>query len=320
MSVRAIHKNERQVLEKQMAKGKDISMRQLRYLVAAADAGQFSQAALKVHVSQSAITAAVLQLEETLGVSLFERLPYGVALTAEGHKFAQHARHILDTLQDALSEPLFLSHAMQGVVRVGASYTVLGYFLPALLARFKRSYPQVEIDLMDMDRESIEAAVADGRLDLGLAIISNSPDLSRFEHHVLIRSRRQLWLASQHPLMAATSITLEDVARHAYILATVDEGSVSTSRYWEARGLTPDVAFRTSSMEALRGLVAHGFGVTILSDMLYRAWSLEGKKIEARPLADAIPPMELGLIWRPETALPEPAQAFRQFLIMTCAS
>lgn len=114
MSVRAIHKNERQVLEKQMAKGKDISMRQLRYFVAAADAGQFSQAALKVHVSQSAITAAVLQLEETLGVSLFERLPYGVALTAEGHKFAQHARHILDTLQDALSEPLFLSHAMQG--------------------------------------------------------------------------------------------------------------------------------------------------------------------------------------------------------------
>src|SRR5690606_34869561 len=190
-----------------------------------------------------AITAAVLQLEETLGVSLFERLPYGVALTAEGHKFAQHARHILDTLQDALSEPLFLSHAMQGVVRVGASYTVLGYFLPALLARFKRSYPQVEIDLIDMDRESIEAAVADGRLDLGLAIISNSPDLSRFEHHVLIRSRRQLWLASQHPLMAATSISLEDVARHAYILATVDEGSVSTSRYWETRGLAPDVAF-----------------------------------------------------------------------------
>lgn len=232
MSVRAIHKNERQVLEKQMAKGKDISMRQLRYFVAAADAGQFSQAALKVHVSQSAITAAVLQLEETLGVSLFERLPYGVALTAEGHKFAQHARHILDTLQDALSEPLFLSHAMQGVVRVGASYTVLGYFLPALLARFKRSYPQVEIDLIDMDRESIEAAVGDGRLDLGLAIISNSPDLSRFEHHVLIRSRRQLWLASQHPLMAATSITLEDVARHAYILATVDEGNVSTRRYW----------------------------------------------------------------------------------------
>ncbi len=303
-----------------MARAKDISMRQLRYFVAAADAGQFSQAAFKVHVSQSAITAAVLQLEETLGVALFERLPYGVALTAEGNKFAQHARHILDTLQDALSEPLFLSHAMQGTVRVGASYTVLGYFLPSLLARFKRSYPQVEIDLVDMDRESIEAAVAGGTLDVGLTIVSNAPDLLRFEHHVLIRSRRQLWLASQHPLMAAKSITLEDVARHAYILATVDEADTSTLRYWQSRGLEPDVAFRTSSIEALRGLVAHGFGLTILSDMLYRAWSLEGKKIEIRPLVDAVPPLELGLIWLPEAQLSDPAQAFRQFLIMGCAS
>jgi DNA-binding transcriptional LysR family regulator len=52
--------------------------------------------------------------------------------------------------------------------------------------------------------------------------------------------------------------------------------------------------------------------------MLYRAWSLEGKKIDIRPLADAIPPMELGLIWHPQNSLSEPAQAFRQFLIMAC--
>lgn len=303
-----------------MAKGNDISLRQLRYFVAAADAGQFSQAALKVHVSQSAVTAAVLQLEEALGVSLFDRLRYGVELTAEGHKFAQHARHMLDTLQDALSEPLFLSHAMEGVVRVGASYTVLGYFLPALLARFKRSYPQVEIDLIDMDRSTIEASIADGSLDLGLTIVSNARNLHLFEHYVLIRSRRQLWLSSQHPLMSVPSISLEEVAKYPYILATVDEGEVSTSRYWQSQGLAPKVAFSTSSMEALRGLVAHGFGVSILSDMLYRAWSLEGKKIDIRPLSDAIPPMELGLIWRPDSVLPSPAEAFRQFLIMACAS
>lgn len=303
-----------------MAKGNDISLRQLRYFVAAADAGQLSQAAIKVHVSQSAITAAVLQLEDVLGVSLFERLPHGVALTAEGHKFVQHARHILDTLQDALSEPLFLSHAMEGVVRVGASYTVLGYFLPSLLARFKRSYPQIEIDLVDMDRGSIEQAVAEGSLDLGLVIVSNTRNLHLFDHHVLIRSPRRLWLSSQHPLASAASISLADVATHAYILATVDEGDVSTTRYWQDQQLTPQVAFRTSSMEALRGLVAHGFGVTILSDMLYRGWSLEGKKIDIRPLSDAIPPMELGLIGHPEKLLSAPAQAFRQFLIMACTN
>lgn len=303
-----------------MIKGKDVSMRQLRYFVAAADAGQFSQAALKVHVSQSAITAAVQHLEETMGVSLFDRLPYGVTLTAEGNKFAQHARHILETLQDALSEPLFLSHSTRGSVRVGASYTLLGYFLPALLARFKRNYPQVEIELVDIDRHSIEQAVNNGDLDLGLVIVSNTPSLNVFSHQVLIRSRRQLWLAIQHPLMTASSINLEDVAQHAYILATVDEGDSSTFRYWASRGLAPNVAFRTSSMEALRGMVGHGFGVAILSDMLYRPWSLEGKRIEARPLTDVIPPMELGLIWRPDKQLSISAQVFRQFLIMACTS
>lgn len=301
-----------------MASSKDISMRQLRYFVAAATTGRFSQAALDVHVSQSAITSAVAQLEESLGVNLFERQPYGVALTAEGHRFLQHARHILDTLNDALKEPLFLSHTQEGVVRVGATYAVLGYFLPSLLARFKRSYPQVDIDLVDMDRPSIEQAVLEGRLDLGLIIVSNSEAIDRFEHYVLIRSRRQLWLASHHPLMTKPDITLKDVAEHAYILGTVEEGEASTQRYWQARGLEPRVAFRTSSMESVRGLVAHGFGVTILSDMVFRTWSLEGKKIEVRPLNDAVPPMELGLIWKPDTELPTAAEAFRQFLIQAC--
>ncbi|ENA29899.1 hypothetical protein HMPREF1487_08153 [Pseudomonas sp. HPB0071] len=301
-----------------MASSKDISMRQLRYFVAAATTGRFSQAALDVHVSQSAITSAVAQLEENLGVNLFERQPYGVALTAEGHRFLQHARHILDTLNDALKEPLFLSHTQEGVVRVGATYAVLGYFLPSLLARFKRSYPQVDIDLVDMDRPSIEQAVLEGRLDLGLIIVSNSEAIDRFEHYVLIRSRRQLWLASHHPLMTKPDITLKDVAEHAYILGTVEEGEASTQRYWHARGLEPKVAFRTSSMESVRGLVAHGFGVTILSDMVFRTWSLEGKKIEVRPLNDAVPPMELGLIWKPDTELPTAAEAFRQFLIQAC--
>lgn len=293
----------------------DISMRQLRYFVAAAEAGQFSQAATAVHVSQSAVTAAVGQLEAMLQVQLFERLPHGVRLTAEGHKFYQHARHILDTLQDALSQPLFMSHSLKGTVRVGASYTVLGYFLPNLLARFKRSYPAIEIDLIDMDRASIERGVGDGSLEFGLTIVSNLDARQHFERHVLMRSRRQLWLGSGHPLLAAQSVCLRDVAEHAYIVTTVDEGEVSARRYWSAAGLEPRVVFKTSSMEALRGLVAHGFGVTILSDMVYRPWSLEGKKIELRPIEDPIPPMELGLIWREEALRSLAARSFQQFLL-----
>lgn len=299
---------------------KEITLRQFRYFAAAAETGQFSMAATAEHVSQSAITNAVLMLEQQLGVRLFDRLPHGVALTAEGHRLHQRARQILDAVQDTLREPRFQAHNLQGKVRLAASYTVLGYLLPGLLARFRTNYPDVDFDLHDMDRPGIEQAVLSGEIELGIGLLSNIEKLPRFAHHTLIRSRRQLWASPSHPLLALPRLTLKDIAAHPYILLTVDEGERSTLRYWRSKRLAPSIAFRTSSMEALRGLVAHGFGVTVLSDMVYRPWSLEGRQIEARPIADGVPDMEVGLLWQPGRKLEKAADALREFLIHTSGS
>ena len=299
---------------------KEITLRQFRYFVAAAETGQFSMAATAEHVSQSAITNAVLTLEQRLAVRLFDRLPHGVALTAEGHLFHQHARQILDSVEDALREPRFQVHGLKGSVRLAASYTVLGYFLPGLLARFRTNYPDIELDLLDRDRPEIEKAVLSGDIELGIALLSNLERPQRFARHTLIRSRRQLWTSATHPLLATERPSLRDIAAYPYILITVDEAESSTMRYWRSRKQAPNVAFRTSSMEALRGLVAHGFGVTVLSDMVYRPWSLEGKEIAARPIADAVPDMEVGMLWQPGRKLEKPADALREFLIHACGS
>ncbi|MGH8384264.1 MAG: LysR family transcriptional regulator [Pseudomonas sp.] len=298
-----------------MPNPRDFTLRQLRYFAAAAETSQFSQAATNTHVSQSAITTAISQLEANLGGSLFERLPYGVRLTLEGHRFLERTRVILNAVDDAVTEPLGGSTSLSGVVRVGACYTVLGYYLPSLLARFRRNYPDIVFDLHDLDRLSIEQGVAAGTLDLGLIISSNADRQLPLEKAVLMRSRRQVWLAADHPLMAHKSISLKNMAAYPYLMLTVDEGETSTTRYWKQAGITPEIAFRTGSMEALRGLVANGFGVTVLSDMVYRAWSLEGRRLETRPLSDAIPDMELGLIWKDEVLVSEPVQALHQFLM-----
>lgn len=298
----------------------NLSLKQLRYFAAAAELGQFSMAARQLHVSQSVVTTAIAQLETILGADLFERLPHGVALTAIGHRFHQHVSHALDTLQDALGEPLFFGEALSGVVRVGASYAVLGYFLPGLLARFRRDYPNVVFDLIDMDRASIERGVAEGELDVGLCITSNMEPDSTLRRQVLARSRRQLWLAQDHPLASLAQIRLVDIAPYPYIMLTVDEGEVSSMRYWEAAGQRPNIAFRTSTLEALRGLVAHGFGVTILSDIVYRPLSLEGRRIDNRMLADVVPPMEVGVISRRDKPLAPVPHAFQQFLVYACSA
>jgi len=299
---------------------KEVTLRQFRYFVAAAETGQFSMAGTAEHVSQSAITNAVLALEQRLAVRLFERQPHGVALTAEGHLFYQHARQILDSVEDALREPRFQVHGLRGSVRLAASYTVLGYFLPGLLARFRTNYPDIEFDLHDMDRPGIEQAVLAGEIELGIALLSNLSEPKRFARHTLMRSRRQLWTSANHPLLAIEQPSLRDIAAYPYILITVDEAEESTLRYWRSQKLAPNVAFRTSSMEALRGLVAHGFGVTVLSDVVYRPWSLEGRQIEARPIANAVPDMEVGMLWQPGRKLEKPADALREFLIHACGS
>ncbi|GGD72830.1 LysR family transcriptional regulator [Caballeronia grimmiae] len=292
----------------------DITIRQLRYFVAAAQSGQISMAAANEHVSQSAVTNAVSSLESALGTRLFERLPHGVALTLDGHDFYNHARHVLDSLSDALHKSRSRSKEAQGTVRIGASYTVLGYFLPEVLARFAASYPQVHFELHDLDRATLEASVASGGIDVGVAILSNLESIGRFEHRSLVISPRKLWVAPSHPLAKIQRPTLRDIAAHRYIMLTVDEGEESALRYWKKVTPQPDVFLRTGSMEALRGLVSHGFGVTILSEMVFRPWSLEGKRIEAREIADPVPQMDVGMLWKKGSPLSPAASAFVDFL------
>lgn len=295
----------------------NLTLRQLRYFCAVARAGQVSLAAIEENVSQSTISNSVIAIEEELGIRLFDRLAQGVSLTPEGQDFLRHAHHILESVREAVESPRFKERSLRGKVRIAASYTLLGYFLPEQMARFRASYPDVGIEVLDMKREEVEAAVLAGEVDLGLVILSNVVEPQRFGHTVLIRSRRQLWLAPDHELARLRLPSLHDIAGHPYILLTADEGERSAHGYWSKEGLTPNVTLRTGSLEAMRGMVGHGFGVTILSDMVYRPWSLEGRRIESRPLAESIPSMDVGLLWRQEEEFSEAAQALQQFLIQT---
>src|SRR5690606_34272498 len=114
-----------------------ISLRQIRYFVATAEQGQISQAAVDLAISQSAITTAIKELERELGSALFLRSPQGMELTASGRQFLFHAYEILAKLQEATSVAL-PANDLEGSLTVAATYTVIGYFLPAHLEKLKR--------------------------------------------------------------------------------------------------------------------------------------------------------------------------------------
>ena len=291
-----------------------ITLRQIRYFIATADRGQVSQAATEVNVAQSAITTAIQQLEAELGVNLFTRHNAGLTLTLEGTRFLQHARTIMAAVNAAETAPLSTLSTMSGSVKVGVSYTVAGYFLPRHYARFARTYPNIEVEIFEMSRQDIESGLNKGSLDLAVMLVSNIQDSENLSHETLLRSHRRLWLPVEHTLLRSSTIRLTDIVSLPYIMLTVDEASRTAERYWQKFDLKPNVIFNTSSVEAVRSMVADGIGVTILSDMVYRPWSLEGQRIELRSIVDEIPTMDVGLAWNKLNEQTPATTVLRDFL------
>jgi DNA-binding transcriptional LysR family regulator len=100
-------------------------------------------------------------------------------------------------------------------------------------------------------------------------------------------------------------------------MLTVDEANQTASRYWKPTGLRPNIVFKTSSVEAVRSMVADGMGITILSDMVYRPWSLEGQRIELRNVVAEIPTMDVGLAWNHTRPQAPATRTFHEFLSLS---
>lgn len=290
------------------------TLRQLQYFVTVARTGQISAAAAETNVTQSTMTAAVAELERALDTLLFERNRSGVVLTYHGHLFLQHANTVLEAAGDAARHPFRERSDVAGTIELAASYTVLGYFLLPFIAKFQKQHPDVRVVPVELDRAAIESAVASGGTELAVALTSNLQEHKRFHRSALARSRRQLWVSDGHPLVQSEQVTLREVAQHPYVFLTVDEGEASALRYWDQVGLRPVSQMRTSSMEAVREMVGLGLGVTILSDMVFRPWSLDGRRILTVSLADSVPLMEVGLIWLKGRKLSPVAQLLRRYL------
>jgi len=273
----------------------NFSLRQLRYFVTIAELGQVSRAAEQLHVTQSAVTLSIRDLEDSLGYPLFKREAHGMVLTDDGRQFLPHAYTIEGAVDAARNMPR--PAEIGGTLTLAATSTVIGYFLPEHVHRLRNLHPQLTIAMRELDRAQIEAGLLARELDLAVMVTSNVEDPG-IQTLALVDSQRRLWVAPGHHLARRGKVALADVAREPLMMLTADEAAVAAQRFWDQHGLKPDVQLRSSSIEAIRSMVGNGMGVAIASDMQYRPWTLQGKRVETLPLKEAIPPMVVGLAWR----------------------
>jgi DNA-binding transcriptional LysR family regulator len=188
----------------------------------------------------------------------------------------------------------------------------MGYFFPFHLQRLSLWYPNLRLQLYEAERQDIEQGLLQQRFDMAVVLTANLTH-QEIVSETLFNSERRLWVPAQHTLLQHESLSLDDIAPHPFIMLTVDEADHSAMRYWARSGLQPNIRLRTSSLESVRSMVANGLGISILSDLVYRPWSLEGRRIETRSLHGQVHPMSVGLAWRGDIEFTAQMQAFHDY-------
>lgn len=286
------------------------TLRQLQYFVAVAELGSVTRAAHSLSISQSSVTESIRELENDLGVELFERHSRGLSITHNGHQFLRHATKILSTVSDARNSFQTERSQSTGTLNIGVTSLVAGYVLSDLLARYRRACPEVEVTAIEDNGSYLEHLLIGGELDVAVMVISNLRDRMALQAEILETSPYRLWLPLGHPLVSAEIISVQDIAREPLIMLTIDEIEENTGKLLSALGARPHVAFRTRSVEAVRSLVATGAGIALLPDLVYRPWSLEGDRIESRDVSGSLPVVQVGIVWRKGSSLPQAARDF----------
>lgn len=275
-----------------------LSLRQIRYFIAIAETGSVSAAAQAVHISQSTLTTAIKQLEDSLDAMLFSRHAKGMELTHQGHQFLRQAHLILASVENARRSLQQTTDDIEGELNIGVTSLVAGYYLADLLARFQRIYHKVKLRVIEDDRDYIEHLLVSGEIDVGVMILSNLEYRSALNTEVLTYSHYRLWLPPEHELLELDSIALKDLSDDTLIMLNVDEMEERIRNLWAGSGNRPQVSMRSASVEAVRSLVSAGMGLALMPDMTYRPWSVEGDRVEARRILDISETLDIGLAWR----------------------
>ncbi len=286
------------------------TLRQLQFFVAAAEAGSVSGAARALSISQSSVTEAVRALEDDLGVILFDRQARGLLITHKGSAFLRHARQILADVATARTAFRDEAETATGRLSLGVTSLVAGYVLSDILSRFRRAFPQVDLNVIEDNGDYLQHLLIGGELDVAVLLTSSVKDRMALQVETLLVSPYRLWLPLGHALAQQEAIALEELAGQPLIQLMVDEIEESTRRLTAALPVKPEIAFRTRSVEAVRSLVATGAGLAILPSLVYRPWSLEGDRIEIRDVSGDLPTVQVGLAWRRGAPLSPPALNF----------
>jgi DNA-binding transcriptional LysR family regulator len=261
----------------------------LKVLREVAYRGSFSAAALALDYTQSAVSQQIAALEAETGMTLLERHPRGVTLTAAGQTLIAHAEGILAGLEAAEAALAAIAGLRGGRLRIGSFPTAGSTLMPPAIATFRALYPDVELTLVEGEPEELVPRLRAGEIDLGVLFefpgaAGLPPGLTRTP---LFADPMYLALPAAHRLARRRRVRLEHLAGEAWVQTSRASACARhVVRCAHAAGFEPEVAFESDDYQTVQGLVAAGVGVALIPRL---ALSVVREDVLVRELSPAPP-------------------------------
>ncbi|WP_412516833.1 LysR family transcriptional regulator [Actinomadura madurae] len=253
----------------------------LRTFVAVADLGSFTAAAAAEGYTQSAVSRQIAALEDVCGVELFARGARGVRPTPAAEYLLPHARGLLDRLADTARALDGLRRLDTGTLRLGAFPTANVVLVPRALARFRARHPGVRPLLREGTTERLLPMLEAGDLDVALVSTHKIPSIAADDLVTLLEDVLLVALPDGHRLAARERIRLADLAGEPWIVADDPAAIAALRARCETAGFVPQTPLRVAAWVSKLGLVAEGFGVTLVPALAATAMARDGVVLRA---------------------------------------
>lgn len=261
-----------------------MELRHLKYFNVVARELSFSRAAELLHIAQPPLSRQIHQLEELLGVELFDRTLRPIALTAAGSFFYAETVRMLARIEEVKLRTQSIGRGQRRWFNIGFVPSTLYGFLPDLIKRFRLLDADVEIGFSELTTMQQAEALKSGRIDVGFGRLDiDDPDIVC---QTMIEEPLIAVLPKGHPLLAKSRVSLAQIAEeHLILYPTKTRPSYADQvlGIFADRGMSPSVLEEANEMQTAIGLVAAGVGVTLVPDSVQR---LHRNDIAYRPLSD----------------------------------
>ncbi|HVN37636.1 MAG TPA: LysR substrate-binding domain-containing protein [Myxococcota bacterium] len=277
------------------------SLRQLQYVVAVAESLSFRKAAEACHVSQPSLSAQLAQVEDALGVRLFERDRRRVLVTAVGRELVERARRVLREADDLVAAARVAGDPLAGTLRIGVIPTISPYLLPSATPALRRAYPHLTTVWVEDKTDALVRSLEGGSLDA--ALLALEAEIGDVEHEVVAADPFVLATRRNDPLGSKSTPAKVAELRDASVLL-LDDGHCFRDQALAfcSDAKVHELEFRATSLATLVHMVAGGAGVTILPELAVPT-EAQRARLRVRAFATPVPHRTVALVWRKRSPL-----------------